>query len=197
VGSGKGKTAGRGHKGSGARNSRGLKPWFMGGQTPLYRIFPKRGFKPPVKRELDVVNLDSITAFVRQRRIDASQLITIRTLVDSGCVARNIRHGVKLLANGYRTENSRAASPPLPVLHLELSDASLAAKQAVEAAGGSVKLVWHNREGLRWLLKREKLEAKGRRPPRCDPIPPPRWRRKYAEQRVGGERVKSKMGDVL
>ena len=190
VGSGKGKTAGRGHKGSHARNAPGLKPWFIGGQTPLYQLLPKRGFKQRDKRVLDTINLSKLQRWIAQQRIDASQTITMRTLRDSGAIGANIRHGVKLLASGYHTAKH---SPPLPPLHLEVSDASASAKRAIEAAGGTVKLVWHNRLGLRHLLKPHKFEQ----PPRREAIAPPKYRRKYLAQQVGGERVKSKMGDVL
>ena len=190
VGSGKGKTAGRGHKGSHARNAPGLKPWFIGGQTPLYKLFPKRGFKQREKRVLDTLNLNTLQRLIAQQRIDASQPITMRTLRDCGAVAANIQHGVKLLAAGYHTARD---SPPLPALHIEVSDVSASAKRAVEAAGGSVRLVWYNRLGLRYLLKPHKLAQ----PPRREAIPPPKYRVKYEAQQAGGERVRSKMGDVL
>lgn len=114
----------------------------------------------------------------------------MRTLRDSGAIPANVRHGVKLLAAGYHTAQH---SPPLPPLHIEVSDASASAKRAIEAAGGSVRLVWYNRLGLRHLLKPHKLQ----RAPRRAAVPPPKWRVKYEKQQVGGERVKSKMGDVL
>ena len=114
----------------------------------------------------------------------------MRTLRDSGAIRATIRHGVKLLASGYHKTKQ---SPPLPPLNIEVSDASASAKRAIEAAGGSVKLVWYNRLGLRHLLKPHKFEQ----PPRRAAIPPPKYRRKYLEQQVGGERVRSKMGDVL
>ena len=190
MGSGKGKTAGRGHKGSHARNASTPKPWFIGGQTPLYQLLPKRGFKQREKRELATINLDTLRHWVAEQRIDGSQTITMRTLRDSGAIGPHVRHGVKLLASGYHTATH---SPPLPPLHIEVSDASASAKRAIEAAGGSVKLVWHNRLGLRHLLKPHKFE----RPPRREAVPPPKYRRKYVEQQVGGQRVRSKMGDVL
>ena len=190
VGSGSGKTAGRGHKGSHARNAPGLKPWFIGGQTPLYQLLPKRGFKQRDKRVLDTINLDRLQQWIAAQRIDATQPITIRTLRDSGAIGNTVRYGVKLLGGGYHTAQH---GPPLPPLQLELSDASASAKRAVEAAGGSIKLLWHNRLALRHLLKPHKFE----RAPQRAAIPPPRFRRKYVEQQAGGERVKSKMGDVL
>ena len=190
VGSGKGKTAGRGHKGSHARNSRGLHPWFIGGQTPLYQLFPKRGFKPHTRRLLEPVNLDRLMAFIDQRRIDASQVITMKTMYDSGLVSKAPKQGVKLLARGYRTKGGEGA---LPALRLEVSDASSSAKRVVEAAGGEVKLVWYNRLGLRYLLKPEKFDL----PPRTAAIPPPRYRRKYTQQLVGGQPSKSRMGDIV
>ena len=198
VGSGKGKTAGRGHKGSHARNSRGLKPWFIGGQTPLYKLFPKRGFKKPNPRPLTPLNLDRLVAFVQQRRIDPALPITMKTLFDCGLVSKPPKHGVKLLARGYRTAGTEGGKPgqglpPLPALRLEVSDASESAKKAVEAAGGEVQLVWYNRLGLRHLLKPEKFEVA----PKRAAIPPPRYRRKYVEQLVGPQRTRAKMGDVV
>ena len=191
VGSGKGKTAGRGHKGSHARNSRGLKPWFIGGQTPLYKLFPKRGFKPPARRVLDAVNLDRLVAFIAQRRIDATQVITMKTMFDCGLLSKPPKQGVKLLARGYRTKVGGTGL--LPALRLEVSDASASAKKVVEAAGGEVKLVWYNRLGLRYLLKPEKFDL----PPRCEAIPPPKYRKKYTQQLAGGQPSKSRMGDVV
>ena len=167
-----------------------MRPWFIGGQTPLYQLFPKRGFKQREKRELDTINLDKLQRWVAQQRIDASQTITMRTLRDSGAIGATVRHGVKLLASGYHTAKH---SPPLPPLHVEVSDVSASAKRAIEAAGGSVKLVWYNRLGLRHLLKPYKFE----RPPQREAIPPPKYRLKYVQQQAGGERVRSKMGDVL
>lgn len=114
----------------------------------------------------------------------------MHTLLHSGAVGPSIPHGVKLLASGYHTAKGSAV---LPALRIEVSDASESAKRAVEEAGGSVKLVWYNRLGLRYLLKPDKFE----RPPRREAVPPPKYRRKYEEQQVGGERVRSKMGDML
>jgi len=187
TGSGRGKTAGRGHKGSLSRNSRGLKPWFIGGQTPLYKLIPKRGFKSRRAR-LDKVNLNHIAESVSQCRIDPSTVITMKTLKEAGILTRKCSAGAKILAKGHRFHQN-----PLPPLKLEATDASSAAKLAVEKAGGEIKLVWHNRVTLRAHLKPEKFLTL----PARAPLSPPRLRDKYERQLVGGEPSIKNKRDLL
>ena len=159
-GSGRGKTAGRGHKGQKSRNNGGNSPRFEGGQTPLYRLIPKRGFKNKFARPMEPVNLNKLQDWIAQGRIDPRRKITMKEMYDSGLVSR-IRHGVKLLGQG-------ADDFRLPI-DIEVSQASKSAIHAVEQSGGTIKTVYHNRLGLRVLLKPEKFE--GNLPRRARPPP--------------------------
>ncbi|KAK1943527.1 50S ribosomal protein L15 [Phytophthora citrophthora] len=154
IGSGKGKTSGRGHKGQKARSGggSGRGPGFEGGQTPLYQRVPKRGFNNKFATPMETVNLDKLQLFVDMGRLDASNKITMKELVDSGLVTcSRVKHGVKLLGNGSQHLSSK--------LDIEVSQASESAIKAVEAAGGSITSVYYNRLGLRALLKPHKFET--------------------------------------
>jgi len=128
-GSGTGKTAGRGIKGQKSRSGVAIKG-FEGGQMPLYQRLPKRGFNKPNRKQFAVINLDQIKAFIDAGKLDAGQTIDEAALVASGLVRRK-RDGVRVLAKG---------DIGAPVT-LVVTGASAAAKQAVEAAGGSLSLV--------------------------------------------------------
>jgi large subunit ribosomal protein L15 len=93
-GSGNGKTAGRGHKGAKSRSGFKFKRGFEGGQMPLHRRVPKRGFHNPFRVEYEVVNLDTLS-----ERFDAGTLVTLELLRERGLVSRAARH-VKVLARG-------------------------------------------------------------------------------------------------
>lgn len=127
IGSGKGKTAGKGVKGQKAREGVALNG-FEGGQLPIYRRLPKRGFKNIFRKEYAPVNLGALAAAIESGRIDAAQPITEATLRDAGLVRGGKADGVRLLANG---ELTRAVT-------ITVSGASVAAIAAVEKAGGSV-----------------------------------------------------------
>ncbi|KAL2630606.1 hypothetical protein R1flu_015292 [Riccia fluitans] len=163
IGSGKGKTAGRGHKGQKARS--GCKPrlGFEGGQTPLRLRIPKRGFTNNLGHSYQPVNLNTIADLVSKGRIDPSQLITIKTLKDAGAVGKKMLDGMKLLGRG-------AEEFKLPI-HIEVSRVSERAKAAIEAAGGSVRRVHYNQLGLKALLDPEWFNKKGRLLPK--PARPP------------------------
>lgn len=126
LGSGSGKTGGRGQKGQRSRAGTATRA-FEGGQMPIYRRLPKRGFKNPGRADYAVVNLDRLQAAVDAGKIDPSTTIDAAVLVESGVVRRAL-DGVRLLARG---ELSQA-------LALEVVGASKAAIAAVEKAGGSV-----------------------------------------------------------
>ena len=128
-GSGKGKTAGRGIKGQKSRSGVAI-GGYEGGQMPLYRRLPKRGFSKPFRKEYAVVNLGLIEKSVAAGKLDASAPVTEAALVASGLVRRK-RDGVRVLAKGEITS----------ALQLEVSGASAAAVAAVEKAGGSVKIL--------------------------------------------------------
>ncbi|RKP24802.1 ribosomal protein L18e/L15P [Syncephalis pseudoplumigaleata] len=147
--SGKGKTCGRGQKGQKARAGNG-KPRlnFEGGQTPLSKKYPKRGFTNIHGKEYTVLNLDKLQQWIDMGRLDACRKITMKELNDSGCVKVKA-DGVQLLAGGV--EQLRT-----PV-DLEVSRASTQAIAAIEAVGGRISCVYHNALGLRALLHPEKF----------------------------------------
>ncbi len=129
IGSGKGKTAGRGHKGQKARAGGGNRT-FEGGQMPIYRRLPKRGFTNPFRKEYVPVNLDRLQAAVEAGRLDPAQPVNLEALRAAGLVAKR-RGGVRLLARG---ELSVA-------LTIEVDSASRTAAAAVEKAGGKLVLL--------------------------------------------------------
>jgi len=155
AGSGKGKTAGRGGKGQTARSGGGVRFGFEGGQTPAYRRYRKYGFTNAAhKRQYAIVNLDKLQLWIDSGRIDPSQKITMKTFVDSGLVTklRKKQLGMKLLGIG--------ASSFAAKVTLEVSQASTQAIKAIEKQGGSVRLVYYDRQGLRSLLYPEKFQLK-------------------------------------
>ncbi|MCS6877041.1 MAG: 50S ribosomal protein L15 [Geminicoccaceae bacterium] len=129
IGSGMGKTCGRGHKGAKARKSNPKPPWFEGGQMPLYRRLPKRGFNNPFRREYAILNLDQLQAAVDKGKIAPGSRLDAEKLVEAG-VIRRARDGVRLLGRGELTV----------ALELEVAHASKKAIEAVEKAGGRVIL---------------------------------------------------------
>jgi large subunit ribosomal protein L15 len=129
IGSGKGKTAGRGVKGQKARTGVAVKG-FEGGQMPLYRRLPKRGFWNPFSKDLNEVNLGRIQEAVDANKIDASQPVTVESLIAAGVVSKP-RDGVKILGSGELTAR----------LSFEVAGASKTAQVAIEKAGGSVKIL--------------------------------------------------------
>ncbi|KAJ1883261.1 YmL10 [Coemansia sp. RSA 1722] len=147
-GSGHGKTSGKGQKGQNSRAGNGKPgPGFEGGQTPLTRVFPKRGFKNPFKRNLQPLNLDKIQHWINTGRLDASKPITLKQIYDSNLV--RFKDGVTLLARGGEYLKT-------PVT-LEVTEASQKAVEIVESLGGKVVCVYHNKLALRALLKPEKF----------------------------------------
>ncbi|MDQ4059866.1 MAG: 50S ribosomal protein L15 [Pseudomonadota bacterium] len=129
IGSGKGKTAGRGVKGQKARSGVSVKG-FEGGQMPLHRRLPKRGFKNPSAKDYAVVNLGRLQAAVDAGRIETGAPITADALIRAGLV-RRVRDGIRLLGKG----EIRAG------LRIEVNGASKSAVEAVERAGGSVTII--------------------------------------------------------
>lgn len=126
IGSGKGKTAGRGQKGQKSRSGVAIKG-FEGGQMPIYRRLPKRGFTNPFRKEYAVVNLGQLQRAIDDGKIDAKQTISVEALQGAGLVNK-VRDGVRLLAKGeIKTK-----------VTVEVAGASKAAIAAVEKAGGQV-----------------------------------------------------------
>jgi large subunit ribosomal protein L15 len=127
IGSGKGKTSGKGVKGQKAREGVALNG-FEGGQLPIYRRLPKRGFWNPFRKEYAPINLGALAKAIEAGKVDASQPITEETLRAAGLVSGRKVAGVRLLAEGAI---GRAIT-------ITVSGASAAARAAVEQAGGSV-----------------------------------------------------------
>ena len=127
-GSGKGKTAGRGIKGQKSRSGVAL-GGYEGGQMPLYRRLPKRGFSKPNAKSFAVVNLGQIQGFIDAGKIDGKAELTEDALVASGLVRRKL-DGIRLLAKGELKG----------ALNITVTGASKAAVEAVEKAGGKVTL---------------------------------------------------------
>ncbi|WP_027134803.1 50S ribosomal protein L15 [Geminicoccus roseus] len=130
MGSGLGKTSGKGHKGAKARAGGGKPAYFEGGQMPLYRRLPKRGFNNIFRADYVVVNLDSLQKAVDAGRIDTAQPVDAAALVAAGLVG-NPRDGIRLLGRG----SLQAA------LTIEVVGASASAVEAVEKAGGKVNVI--------------------------------------------------------
>ena len=129
IGSGKGKTSGRGGKGQTARSGVRIKG-FEGGQMPLHRRLPKRGFNNIFRLEFSEINLDRLQDAVDSKLIDAKETVTAESLVKAG-VLRRSRDGVRLLGRGELKAK----------LNIEVHGASKPAIAAVEKAGGSVKIL--------------------------------------------------------
>ena len=129
IGSGKGKTSGRGVKGQKARTGVSIKG-FEGGQMPLHRRLPKRGFTPPNARDLNEVNLGRIQEAVNAGKLGEDGPITVETLVAAGVLSKP-RDGVKILGVGELSAK----------LSFEVSGASASARAAIERAGGSLTII--------------------------------------------------------
>ena len=127
-GSGKGKTAGRGIKGQKSRSGVALNG-YEGGQMPLYRRLPKRGFSVPNAKSFAVINLGQLKSFIDAGKIDASAELTEDALVASGLVRRKL-DGIRLLGKGELTS----------AVTISVTGASKSAVEAVEKAGGKVSL---------------------------------------------------------
>ncbi|MGM0904303.1 50S ribosomal protein L15 [Mesobacillus maritimus] len=124
IGSGNGKTAGKGHKGQNARSGGGVRPGFEGGQTPLARRLPKRGFTNINRKEYAVVNLDALNRFE-----DGTE-VTPELLIETGLVKKELA-GVKILATGNLEKK----------LTVKAHKFSSAAQEAIQAAGGQTEVI--------------------------------------------------------
>jgi large subunit ribosomal protein L15 len=127
IGSGLGKTSGKGHKGAKARKSNNKPRYFEGGQMPIYRRLPKRGFKNPTRADYVVVNTGRLQAAIDAGRIDTGQTVDAAVLVAAGLLRRPL-DGVRLLGKGELTS----------AVTVEVVGASASAVAMVEKAGGKV-----------------------------------------------------------
>ena len=124
AGSGNGKTAGRGHKGQWARSGGGVRPGFEGGQLPLYRKLPKRGFKNRFATQYAIVNLSDLDRF------ENGAVVDLDTLLAEGIVKKAF-DGLKVLGNGELTH----------AITVKAARFSASAKEKIEAAGGKTEVV--------------------------------------------------------
>lgn len=129
LGSGLGKTSGHGQKGQKSRSGVAIKG-FEGGQMPLHRRLPKRGFNNIFAKDYNEVNVGRIQAAIDDKKLDASKPVTVEALVEAG-VIRRARDGVRLLGKGELKAK----------VSFELTGASSGAVKIVEAAGGTVALI--------------------------------------------------------
>ncbi|KAH8086235.1 hypothetical protein JL720_7440 [Aureococcus anophagefferens] len=164
IGSGLGKTAGRGHKGTRSRSGGSVRVGFEGGQTPLHKLLPKVGFRPPRREALDPLNVGAVQLWIDMGRLACGEreLLTTRDLVECGLVSKKTR-GVKLLGG---------------------DGSALTARVHLEAAGGTVTRAHYNRLAMRALLKPHKFADRGL-PKRARP--PPRLMRYYVDDALRGE----------
>ena len=128
IGSGKGKTSSRGHKGQKSRSGVSIKS-FEGGQMPLYRRLPKRGFNPINKEKIAKINLDQIQSFVDKKRIDPLNQINLETLKKNNIINKSYSK-FKILGNGNLTSK----------IDIEANFFSVTAKEKIEKLGGTIKL---------------------------------------------------------
>ncbi len=124
VGSGLGKTSGKGHKGAKARSGGGKRPGFEGGQMPLYRRIPKRGFTNIFSTEYACVNVERLECF------NDGDVVTAQTLLDAGII-KNTLDGVKILGDGELTKK----------LTVQANKFTASAKEKIEALGGKAEVV--------------------------------------------------------
>ncbi len=122
-GSGNGKTAGKGHKGQKARSG-ATRPGFEGGQMPLYRRLPKRGFTCPSSKNIVAINVDVLNRFE-----DGAE-VTIESLLETGAI-KNPKDGVKILGNGELTKK----------LTVKVNAFSAGAVEKIEALGGKAEVI--------------------------------------------------------
>ena len=129
IGSGVGKTAGRGVKGQKSRAGVAIKG-FEGGQMPLYRRLPKRGFTKWRRKDFNAINVGALQVAIDDGRIDASQPITVESLVE-GSVLRRTKDGVRILGGGEI----------IAAINVTADQATVSARAAIEKAGGSVNII--------------------------------------------------------
>jgi large subunit ribosomal protein L15 len=124
TGSGLGTTAGRGMNGQNSRSGGGVRPGFEGGQMPLFRRIPKRGFNNPFRKEWTIVNVEDLNRF------DDNAEITIEALVEAGLV-KKVNYGVKILGNGELQKK----------LTIKANKFTQSASKKIEAAGGKAEVI--------------------------------------------------------
>lgn len=125
IGSGLGKTSGKGHKGQNARSGGGVRPGFEGGQVPLMRRIPKRGFDNNWRKVYSIVNLGDLDKF------NDGDTVTAETLLEKGILSKVEPYGIKILGNGDITKK----------LTIKANKFSKSAEEKIVKAGGSVEVL--------------------------------------------------------
>ena len=125
IGSGLGKTSGKGHKGQWARSGGGVRPGFEGGQMPLVRRIPKRGFNNVFKKEYSIVNVSALEVF------DNGTVVTAELLLEKGVLSKVEPYGLKVLGNGTLTKK----------LEVKANKFTKSAAQIIEQAGGKAEVL--------------------------------------------------------
>ncbi len=153
VGSGKGKTAGRGHKGQNSRSGVALKG-FEGGQMPIHRRLPKRGFNNLFAKDFNEVNVGRLQAAIDKKTLDGKKPVTVDALLAAGII-RRARDGVRLLGQGELKAK----------LKIEVTGASAGGVKAVEKAGGTVSIVEMRKREAKPKSKPKSPESKAKTEP--------------------------------
>lgn len=125
IGSGLGKTSGKGHKGQWARSGGGVRPGFEGGQMPLVRRIPKRGFNNVFKKEYSIVNVSALEVF------DDNTVVTAELLLEKGVLSKVEPYGLKVLGNGTLTKK----------LEVKANKFTKSAAEIIEKAGGKAEVL--------------------------------------------------------
>ncbi|MBO5059389.1 MAG: 50S ribosomal protein L15 [Clostridia bacterium] len=124
IGSGTGKTSGKGHKGQKARSGGGVRPGFEGGQMPLYRRLPKRGFTNIFAKQYVTINVEVLEKF------ENGAEVTAETLKEAGIISKTL-DGVKILGRGELTKS----------LNVKVANYTASAKEKIEKAGGKAEVI--------------------------------------------------------
>lgn len=124
IGSGLGKTSGKGHKGQNARSGGGVRPGFEGGQLPLFQRLPKRGFHNVSRKEYAVVNVSDLEVF------NEGSVVDVEAMIKAGLV-KKVNDGVKILGNGSLSKK----------LTVKAQKFSAKAEEAIKKAGGTVEVM--------------------------------------------------------
>lgn len=125
IGSGLGKTSGKGHKGQWARSGGGVRPGFEGGQMPLIRRIPKRGFNNQFKKVYSIVNVCDLEQF------EDGAVVTAEMLLESGVLSKIESYGIKILGNGSLTKK----------LTVQANKFTKSAAEIIEKAGGKAEVL--------------------------------------------------------
>ena len=146
IGSGKGKTSGAGHKGQKSRSGVSIKG-FEGGQMPLHRRLPKRGFKNPFRKEFSIVNLLDIDQAINKKKLDPAKEINKQTLTEAGLIRKKC-FGIKLLANGKLANK----------INIKVNKASKKATQEISKIKGNLVIEHLNIKNIPLEKKSKKKE---------------------------------------